>query len=43
MPELIPTVIKVTQGGVPLEGASISLVPKPLTITAGLVEVLQLT
>ena len=28
LPELIPTVIKVTQGGAPLEGASISLVPQ---------------
>ncbi len=28
MPELIPTVIKLTQGGAPLEGASIALVPQ---------------
>lgn len=28
MPELIPTVIKLTQGGAPLEGASIALIPQ---------------
>ncbi len=28
MPDLIPTVIKLTQGGAPLEGASIALVPQ---------------